>query len=50
VEELAKIPEEDPFPTMEEIEQHLVDRIHATEPYCSLVEACIVTDYEIVLG
>jgi thiol-disulfide isomerase/thioredoxin len=46
VEELAKIPEEDPFPTMEEIEQHLVDRIHATEPYCSLVEACIVTDYE----
>ena len=46
VDELGLIPDDQPFPTMEEIEQHLVGTINATEPYCALIEACILTDYE----
>lgn len=46
VEELGLIPDDAPFPTMDEIEQHLVDVINATEPYCALVEACILSNYE----
>jgi thiol-disulfide isomerase/thioredoxin len=46
VEELGLIPDDQPFPTMEEIEQHLVDAINVTEPYCAVIETCILTDYE----
>ncbi|KAL3773084.1 hypothetical protein ACHAWO_006956 [Cyclotella atomus] len=46
VEELSLIPDDKPFPTMEEIEQHLVEVINATEPYCALIETCIMTNYE----
>lgn len=45
VEELSLIPDDQPFPTMDEIEQHLVDVINATEPYCALIETCIMSDY-----
>eukprot|EP00956_Cyclotella_meneghiniana_P002511 scaffold2877_cov41-Cyclotella_meneghiniana.AAC.2 len=46
VEELSLIPDDKPFPTMDQIEQHLVDIINATEPYCAIIETCIITDYE----
>jgi hypothetical protein len=48
VEELSLIPDDQPFPTMDEIEQHLVDVINATEPYCALIETCIMTNFESV--
>ena len=46
VEELGSIPDDQPFPTMEEIEKRLVDRINITEPYCAKIETCILTGYE----
>ncbi|KAL3805816.1 hypothetical protein HJC23_007777 [Cyclotella cryptica] len=48
IDELGKIPDEDPFPTMDEIEKRLVDAVNASEPYCTIIEACILTDYESV--
>lgn len=46
IEELSLIPDDTPFPTMDQIEQHLVDVINATEQYCAMIETCIITDYE----
>ncbi|KAL7509039.1 hypothetical protein ACHAWX_000743 [Stephanocyclus meneghinianus] len=46
IDELGKIPDEDPFPTMDEIEKHLVNAVNNSEPYCTIIEACILTDYQ----
>mmetsp|Transcript_25112 Transcript_25112/g.37324 ORF Transcript_25112/g.37324 Transcript_25112/m.37324 type:complete len:525 (-) Transcript_25112:106-1680(-) len=46
VELLTAIPESDPFPPLEEIEQTLLDAVKSKEPYCSLLESCILSDYE----
>lgn len=44
--ELNKIPEEDPFPTLDEIESQLMDNVRRHEPYCPLVESCMLTNFE----
>ena len=44
--ELAAIPESDPFPTLEEIEARLMDDVKTQEPYCGLIEICMVSDFE----
>ena len=44
--ELANIPELDLFPTLEEIETSFVDDVKKQEPYCRLIEICIVNDFE----
>jgi len=44
--ELAAIPEADPFPTLEEIETRLMDDVREQEPYCGLIEICMVSDFE----
>ena len=45
VELLTAIPESEPFPELEEIEQTLVDRVTSKEPYCSLLESCVLSDF-----
>ncbi|KAL9190450.1 hypothetical protein ACHAXT_007661 [Thalassiosira profunda] len=44
--ELNAIPESDPFPSLEQIEARLVDDVKKTEPYCALVEGCILSNFE----
>ena len=44
--ELNHIPKSGPFPTMDEMEAHLKGLIAKEEPYCGLLEACIVGDFE----
>ena len=46
VELLSAIPESDPFPPLDEIEQTLLDAVKSKEPYCSLLESCILSDYD----
>lgn len=46
LEELGAIPESDPFPSMEEIERRLLDDVSAKEPYCGLIEKCVLGGYE----
>ena len=44
--ELNAIPEADPFPTLDEIEGRLLDDVARREPYCGLIERCVLTDFE----
>jgi len=46
VELLTAIPETDPFPSLDEIEKTLLDSVKSKEPYCSLLEGCILSDFE----
>ena len=46
LDELNAIPESDPFPTYEEIEQRLMDDVQSQEPYCSIFEDCIRSNFE----
>lgn len=46
VELLTAIPETDPFPSLDEIEKTLLDSVESKEPYCSLLEDCILSDFE----
>ena len=46
VELLTAIPESDPFPSLEEIETTLLDSVKSKEPYCALLESCILSDFE----
>ncbi|KAL7534212.1 hypothetical protein ACHAXR_007543 [Thalassiosira sp. AJA248-18] len=46
LEELNAIPESDPFPTLEEIEARLMEDIAKVEPYCGLIESCMVGNFE----
>lgn len=46
LEELAAIPESDPFPALEEIEATLMESIKKEEPYCGIIEPCITSNYE----
>ena len=43
---LNAIPEADPFPSLDEIEKKLLDDVKNKEPYCFLLENCIMTNYE----
>lgn len=43
---LNAIPESDPFPTLDEIEQYLLDDVKSQEPYCGLIESCMATNFE----
>ncbi|KAL3815784.1 hypothetical protein ACHAXA_001678 [Cyclostephanos tholiformis] len=45
IKELSAIPESDPFPTLDEIESHLLDEVGKREPYCGLIETCVLTDF-----
>ena len=44
--ELNAIPESDPFPTLDEIEGRLLDDVSKREPYCGLIEMCVLTNFE----
>ena len=44
--ELNAIPESDPFPTLDEIEGRLLDDVAKREPYCGLIEMCLLTNFE----
>lgn len=46
LEELAKIPETDAFPSIDVIEKHLLDEVKKVEPYCGIIESCIVSNFE----
>ena len=46
LEVLSAIPESDPFPSLEEIEKHLLDEVKKQEPYCGLIETCMVSNFE----
>lgn len=46
LEELGAIPESDPFPSMAEIEARLLSDVNEVEPYCGLVESCILGNFE----
>ncbi|KAL7457070.1 hypothetical protein ACHAWC_009983 [Mediolabrus comicus] len=46
VETLNAIPESEPFPSLDEIEKKLLDDVKSKEPYCSILESCILNDYE----
>ncbi|KAL7438454.1 hypothetical protein ACHAXH_003495, partial [Discostella pseudostelligera] len=43
---LNAIPESDPFPTLDEIEQYLLEDVKSHEPYCGLLESCMVSNFE----
>ncbi len=43
---LNAIPESDPFPTLDEIEEYLLDNVKSQEPYCGLIESCMATNFE----
>ena len=43
---LNAIPESDPFPTLEEIEQYLLNDVKSQEPYCGILEYCMATNFE----
>jgi len=43
---LGRIPEADPFPSLEEIESTLMDNIKEEEPYCAAVESCALGNFE----
>lgn len=43
---LNAIPESDPFPTLDEIEQYLLNNVKSQEPYCGLIESCMATNFE----
>ena len=44
--ELNAIPENETFPTLDHIESRLMDDVRKTEPYCGLIESCILTNFE----
>ena len=44
--ELAAIPDTDPFPSLQEIETHLLTKVKEDEPYCGIIENCIVSNFE----
>ena len=46
IEVLNAIPETEPFPSLDEIEKKLLDDVKSKEPYCSILESCILQDYE----
>ncbi|KAL7552637.1 hypothetical protein ACHAWF_015865 [Thalassiosira exigua] len=46
LEVLAAIPQEDTFPTLAEIEAHLLDVVTGAEPYCGSIEKCILGNFE----
>jgi len=46
LEVLSAIPESDPFPSLEEIESHLLDEVKKQEPYCGIIETCMVSNFE----
>ena len=46
LEELNAIPESDPFPSMEEIEKRLMEDVTKVEPYCGLIESCMLGNFE----
>ena len=44
--ELAAIPDTDPFPSLQEIETHLLTKVKEDEPYCGIIENCIISNFE----
>lgn len=46
IKELNAIPESDPFPTLGEIERRLLDDVKKIEPYCGMIESCVLNNFE----
>mmetsp|Transcript_2047 Transcript_2047/g.4655 ORF Transcript_2047/g.4655 Transcript_2047/m.4655 type:complete len:539 (+) Transcript_2047:101-1717(+) len=46
LEELSSIPDTEPFPSMDEIEKRLLDDVKGQEPFCAMIETCMLTDFE----
>ncbi|KAL7467123.1 hypothetical protein ACHAXS_007387 [Conticribra weissflogii] len=46
LDELSAIPDYEPFPSMDEIEKRLLDDVKGQEPFCAMIETCMLNNFE----